>query len=505
LAALGAIITIFALALDPFFQQVIDFPDRWISSGQESSVPIVRVYDSADVVMFQNGKRSAVQEAPIKIVADKFVTGNGSQPIQFGGVTKPEIPVFCPTSNCTWPAYESLGVCSSCTDVSDMLTFGCLYTRVDWVRNLTGGSESVPKYPNGTQCGYFLNITSARPILMSGYLVDSVQSEAGGGDAGEALLMRALPLISNPSRFPLYGDGSINFKNIQNKLQNGIIASIPDGLIENVYQNKSPVAQECVLAWCVKKIESSWYSGSYEEKVIDTYFNETKSGYPWLLDSDGRATAYPGNSTILAPAGNGSAIYGLSNNTSVGTVNVFDDLFPSFYTTKNASDKPTLRLSTNALIPRWRTLEFNPWVSPNNVTRHLERLCAAITDALRNSNSKEMFLGQAWVVEPYVAVRWQFLSLPILLLVFCTIFLATTIYSNSSPQDVWKNSAVAILIHGLPDNIQKKIRSSTTHMGITQTKTKDLKVELQSKGWRASGFFPMTPRQDWNRPPPGWI
>lgn len=43
LAALGAIITLFSLALDPFFQQVVDFPDLWALQGT-SSIPRLLQY-----------------------------------------------------------------------------------------------------------------------------------------------------------------------------------------------------------------------------------------------------------------------------------------------------------------------------------------------------------------------------------------------------------------------------------------------------------------------------
>lgn len=41
LAALGALITIFSLALDPFFQQLVDFPDRWALQGNGSIPQVV--------------------------------------------------------------------------------------------------------------------------------------------------------------------------------------------------------------------------------------------------------------------------------------------------------------------------------------------------------------------------------------------------------------------------------------------------------------------------------
>lgn len=476
-----------------------------MSNGWNSSIPRVIRYETGRLKLFNNGVEAGIQDVIIKSVTDLFFYSNGSQPVTFGNGTRADIPVACPTSNCTWPTYESLGVCSSCVDVSNQLTFGCLSTRVDWIRNLTG-VNSQQKYPNGTQCGYFLNITSEMPVLMSGYLVESVESEAGKADAGEALLMRVLPLITNPTRRPLYGEGSINFKHIQNKLQDGIFTSIPDGLVENVYKNITPVVHECMLAWCVKRFNSSYYWANYEEEVIDTFLNDTGS-YPFVFtNSTDSAVKYSGNSTISVTSGNGTVAYGVSNLTSIRAINVFDDIFPSFYTAKNASDEPLLRYQTNGLAPRLRTMEIVPWASPNNVTRHMERLAVALTNAIRSTPSKELVLGQAFSIERYVAVRWEWLTLPVGLLLSSFIFLAATIYSSAGQEGVWKTSAIATLIYGLPDDMQKKIRSST-QTGTPRSRAKELKVKLQSKGWRVSGglLSPMTPRRIRSRPPSGWI
>lgn len=204
---------------------------------------------------------------------------NGTQPILQGNGTRPEIPLSCPTGNCTWPQYQSLGACSKCADVSNLLTFKCIYTTVDWIANLTWGTDAT--FPNGTMCGYFLNTTSEsdKPVMMSGYLVESVKSDPSGtGAAGEALLTRLLPLTTNPCRQPLYG-GPIHFKNFRNPIADILIVSAPNG-VESVYRNETPIAHECVLSFCVKTFISGYYKASYEEEVVNTFENNTAGPFP---------------------------------------------------------------------------------------------------------------------------------------------------------------------------------------------------------------------------------
>lgn len=207
-------------------------------------------YDPGLGTTYQGGARLAQQDLDLQSITNKFFFDNGTQPIPFGNGTRADIPLSCPTSKCTWTPYQTLGFCSSCVDVSELLTFACLETRVDWTSNLTGtGNETY--YPNSTMCGYFVNITSVMPILMSGYLVNTNDSSQG-----EALLTRALPLVTVPYRLPLWG-GSINFKNIRNPTVDFLLVSAANGSA-GVYRNETPVAQECVFSWCVKTMQSSF-------------------------------------------------------------------------------------------------------------------------------------------------------------------------------------------------------------------------------------------------------
>lgn len=512
LAALGAAITLLSLTLDPFFQQVVDFPERW-TSGSKGFVAITTFYEPRLGSIFNEiGRTMAQRNQDMWPVGEKFFYSNGTQPMKFGNGTRAEIPLFCPTSNCTWPAYETLGVCSSCVDASQLLTFGCHSTRVDWIANLTGAYHE-PTYPNGTVCGYFLNATSDTPVLMSGYNVDPVSSIAGRASAGEALLMRALPLITYPSRQPLFG-GSINFKHIRHRIIDVLISGAPNGA-EGVYRNETPIAHECAIYWCVKTIKSSYYLANYEEEVVKTFINTTAAPPPFYselyddISRNGTSVKYTENVTITTPSANySSSVYGLSNSTALHVINIFDIIFPSFTTVINGSAEPRLRFGFPYIDPITRNFNFNPWLPPNNITLHLERLAIAMTNALRSSplSPSQMSEGTAYHRENFVSVRWIWLALPLSLLLLSFIFLFSTIVLSSRERDdvgIWKTSAIATLLHGLPDELQRKIKTSTIE-GTPRTKAKELKVRLHPKGWKVSENL-FSPKVMQNHPPPGWI
>ncbi|KAF9700647.1 hypothetical protein EKO04_001535 [Ascochyta lentis] len=521
LAALGAMITLVSLALDPFFQQVVDFPDRWALANITGAIPRVTRYSPFYTPEFMQGMETSFINPALRPVVGQFFIDNGTQPVPFGNGTRPDIPLSCPTNNCTWPEYETLGVCSQCVKVTDMLSYACLFTKIDWSADQTGEISDV-SYPNGTVCGYFLNATSSTPVLMSGYIADDNSTQ---GSVGEALLVRTLPLTDMLTKTPVFG-GSVNFKHIVNPILDALIVSAVDGA-ESLLRKEIPIAHECVLAWCVQTMQSTYSSGVYSENITSIFLNTStkKQTFPWESfpveingEVMGNVVLYTQNLTIQPPSlRNHSRIIrssGMfeSDNTTVSNVlQSFDDYFPSYYTIKPSSEKPMLRYKNYLGGPALRRLAFNPLLAPNNITRHMERLATAITNVVRSDdNSKDMLSGEAFNHENYVSVRWEWLALPLGLLLSSLVFLAATIVQSAVEGDrvgVWKTSAIATLLYGLPDDVQRKLTASEED-GTPRAKAKGLRVKLQpNKGWRISDnlFSPFTPKPRLNQPPPGWI
>jgi hypothetical protein len=520
LAALGAMIMLCSLALDPFFQQVVDFPDRWALQDTSSAIPRASYYNPPYNPAYFQGIEDQQNEQNMESVILPYMYGNGSQPMPFGNGTRPEIPLSCPTSNCTWPEYETFAVCSKCVSMEapDLLTYTCMNTSIDWSAHSTG-PISPSKTPNGTVCGYFLNATSEEPILMSGYILNETDTKS---PMGEALLVRVLPLTTMTTKELLFGTGSINFKHIRNPILDTLIVSARNGT-DSVYRQEPPIVHECVLSWCVQTIRSTYDWGKYSEEIISTFENTTAGPSPWESyeipeeEGGGQMIIYTQNITVKPPADPPrpnetvhDPSYGANNVTVGNVINIFCDVFPSYYTADDAFSRPLFRYKNYFEGPRIKTLDFNPWEAPNNITQHMQRLATAMTNVMRSDTSKVMTMGDAYVRETYVSVRWEWLTLPLGLLCIAFIFLAATVAKSAVELDrvgVWKTSAYATLLYGLPDEMQNKLTRSGS-VGTPRAKAKELKVKLQPNGgWRASGFpfSPFTPKPKVNQPPPGWI
>lgn len=348
----------------------------------------------------------------------------------------------------------------------------------------------------GTVCGYFLNVTSDTPVLMSGYRVDA-NSNNSSSARGETLLMRTLPLVTNPARKALY-DGSINFKNVHYPIINALIVSAADGSADSVYRQEPPIAHECMLSWCVKSLRSEYAWGSYREEEITTLLNETKTAFPWnathFPELDMTDTSFAGNISIFPKTTKPDPVeYGVSNETFVDMVTILDEIFPSLLTVANASAPPFLKIRTSFMHKVvFRAVRFNPFLAPNNVTHHLERMAKAMTDAVRSdTSSNEHVVGSAYAPETYVSVQWAWLTFPLTMLVLSTMFLVTTIFKTSQGTDegmtTWKTSAMPTLVYSLPKDAQAEFFSHGTSVSDPYRRKRKIKVRLHTRGgWRVS-------------------
>lgn len=342
---------------------------------------------------------------------------------------------------------------------------------------------------------------------MSGFRVEN------GTDTshGETLLMRTLPLVTNPSRQPLYG-GSISFKHIQYPLLDTLIVSSADGTADSVYEKKIPVAQECVLSWCVKTLLTSFSDGGYEEQVVETFTNTTSTEWPWWTDfrpeSKVTPTEFRANISIIPPSMNITTVpFGVGNTTLLNILFILDDVFPSFLTVANATAQPFIKIRTSAVSNVFfRSVRFSPWLAPNNVTSHLERMAEAMTNVIRSdAGSNELITGSAFSREVYVAVNWAWLTFPLGMLFLSILFLVATMYKTSGDhhEDIgtWKTSAMPALMYGLPKNLQEDIITNTGSGRALHRGSRKVRIRfLPKQGWRVSGQIQPAPAA-----PPGFI
>jgi hypothetical protein len=438
-------------------------------------------YTTPDGISFVNGTISISPGRDFTTFAEPLFFGNG---------TVPALKANCPTSNCTWDPFETLGVCSACEDISQDMQFGCITAPADWLSNVTLADTT---YPIVTACGYsFFPSTDDPPLFMSGYILNE------DGSPGEALSTRIFPLTSaDPfSRVPVFG-GSLHFKDIHNPITDLLISGTPEGG-PGAYRNLTPTAHECVLYWCVKTVESAFYWGTHYENTTKTVQLSTSEEYPWLVTNNSAGDVhilYLDDFSLTLPPGDRPELhnntFGLSNLTALQAAYLFDEIGPSYVTTDNETSIPQYRwLNGGQFFFGFPTVVpmptiSNPWLpSNNNLTAHMEMLAEVMTAVIRNtvddSNQLQLVNGTAWAMRTAVKVSWEWMILPLLLLAFSLVFLFSTIVKSSREEGqvgIWKTSIIAVLFNGLGDEVQRSF-GPNCRMGEAREKARELRVKL---------------------------
>jgi hypothetical protein len=476
---MGSLIILLALPLDLFFQQVIQYPTVWVPAKAPATIARSITFTPPDQFFNLNGSDVLGTDPYMDLV---------TQPLFYSNGTLPDLTVSCPTSNCTFEPFETLAVCSACQDVSSELEFGCFHGPADWLSNFTDYIGDPSLYPNITQCGYFLNASSDSRVLMTGYEVDPTTLALG-----ESLTTRWFPLIDAVTKVP-YFDGSIHFKDIVNPIADFLVVGNPGGA-QAVYQNVTPVAHECYLTWCTQTHKSSLIWGQLSQNITSVFMNSTKTPYPYVffppdpvtgeIDYDFVDNIYitPPKQDILSDQNHEDVTFGLSNTTALQMSFVLDTVQMAFLTADNTSAQPVYKYD-NPSESKKRSLPFNPWLPPNNISAHVEKIATAMTIGIRNTpavnGTLSVVTGTAWDSAVHVEIQWAWITLPLALLAFSLVFLLATVIKSSREEStvgIWKTSAIAILFNGLGEEVQRSV-GPNCRMGQLRMKARELRVKL---------------------------
>ncbi|KAL2839639.1 hypothetical protein BJY01DRAFT_237013 [Aspergillus pseudoustus] len=186
LGSLGAIITIVALAFDPFAQQLVSYPSRQAALHNETaSFRVSQVYESGAYYNQQNG-------------IDNYTDFAMQGAIYNGVFGSPSPRAFtCPTSHCKWPdnsSYILLGVTGGCENVTDSAVNTCDYPFGSYSAdcNIT------------TPGGY--NLTSKRRHQSATFQYTSLNTTAGPAQADPDLINFAVWRLTglNLSQFDVH-------------------------------------------------------------------------------------------------------------------------------------------------------------------------------------------------------------------------------------------------------------------------------------------------------------
>lgn len=409
LVSIGAVITILATAIDPFTQQIVSYPLRQDSTAERALVARAQSYNEGSHVLDVGG---GVKDAPS--IGTKAAVYQGI----FTSDVQPLIP-DCPTGNCTFPAFDSLALCSKCVNVTDD------------VRN----SQTQGRGAIGNVGNWLLNMTYHLPggidVDIQAAYSDKSMKSLGYGPAFVSLTKNGSEITEGLGiKNPLLSLAVLQFKAVD--------AAGYDG----DYLTSPPVVHECVLYFCVQTYNVTVKNSKAHYEVISSWYNETDPVLPEQHGNPDRTLHRPNDQPSLDNSGRDFTIHNRTYGTAL------------WYLNKTLSGTVVTRVSevnsdNNQVDDVLAAMQHS-----DNVGDMMNNFVTSFTNRMRAmaNDTDNKVQGTALISVPYVRVQWAWLSLPILLMVLSLVFLvATSIITKKSNIPVWKTSTLAVIFHGLSE------------------------------------------------------
>lgn len=334
----------------------------------------------------------------------------------------------CPTGNCTFAPYQSLGICSRCENITDSLELsktplGTMLTKYHYT------------LPNG------FSFTTAQNMM---YLMNSTT-----GLDFIKLPAAELPLILNFTAISSAGYGTTSIS-----------------------------ATECALYFCIKTYRATVQEGEFSETVskVSTASNASSSSLgDFALTPD---VCYVNGTRREKP-------YTKFAEDCTYNVNWLSRLALSNSLSPLLQGKGSLFVSNR---PSWKpeTLEavYGTQGNYTDITSVFESLARSLTLQARSKVCKSAVTGITWTVQSFVHVRWPWMILPGALVVLSGFFLVVTILHTRN-QYIWKSSPLALLFSGLTVDSPEPLKADPTLKGMEDTSRKmELLLETSAEGVR---------------------
>jgi len=464
LATLGAVITIAALAIEPFAQQILEIGTRTVSQpSNEASMEYARSWQSNAFhstgrgecmssntldgsvpgqhahsepslafllyaclpILTQDLAESVIDFSPATLILQTGIL-NGMT----GAVAN--VPFRCPTSECRWPQLTSLALCGKCSNITDSARVNC--TRI-------------PGF-YAAQCVYTPSDDFFDPINMT-------RANAGDTYISSTLFQttaNAAPEIDRPRV------GFMAASSIGEAIMKGDITD--PGRVD---------VTTCEWYWCMQTYRNVTATNgnihvnrtdSVPLKLTDTYSNNGSRWHGYVPESDPE---------------------GQDPDHTPGRFNITNDASSSLFVFLRESF--TLRLDPQT---RWGetniTAATASYVASNSLEHITLDIAETVTNLIRsydNINASTTY-GTIARSETYVVVRWGWLSLPLLMTLLANLLLVLSIIYSASRPELFKSSILAVIFHGLRgwQRDQLQIRRPETASALEDT-ARQMKTELR--------------------------
>jgi len=415
LPSLGALLTVATVAVNPFMQQIIHY--RFIDVEQGAALlPVIHHHRSNGDPGYVAENLTMFSAASIAFVSPLSSTFN--------------VTSFCPSGNCTWPAFQTLGICSHCTNLTDQIETGSVDASSDAFLEHFYSNETFEEersyLPNGLYLPTGFYVNGSHRIHYTDSSLDSVNFNI----STTSLMYQNL--------YP-YDDTSRGFAS-----NNLSVAYADRGslIIDFLMMTQSFAgrfaAHECLLQYCVKNISAVQQNGQLVETEHDTWTNNSEA-----------ARQYPLAQQVI---GTWSRPYLLQPPDQERVFSVRQP--PQVELTTWLSGQLSRAGNGGGTNSNIMTQSIEGVLENNEA--ELPQLIANVADALTTAfrmRSNDTAPGVMYVNEAHIEIQWAWITLPLILFMLAVCFVGAVAWecghAGDAPVNVWKNSLVAALFHGM--------------------------------------------------------
>lgn len=416
LAYAGSFVFLAAFIIGPTVQQMVEIRIRQIELPSNATVPICNNSYYEVIGLGSGSGQNRVNLPMIGAMYDGFLQTSSQSPL------RPN----CPSGNCTYPRYQSLGICHQCTDFSDQL----VYLNPDT-------NATIPTSVNST-CSQHVDMCEIQWPRAGLSLPDNdgiINSTIGRSTKIDPSLKSS------------------------DKATISIFRAVMSRTWQNHHPGTSPVAVQCLVRFCIKTYEAVINAGDFQENVVatswkDSYLNTADSFTFQNYLSIPAKPCYVNGTERLEPWNDedrAHCVFNVTGQSGISLYNTLDGL-----TTGDGSGPVPNRpfLSSDVMQALYGFFDLDSLQSPDagtfgSVDRAFKSLSDVTTDQARGSIANcggAVAYGIQFNDELYIHVRWIWLTPTTVVLAFCLVFFLATIV-QSGRDDLWKSSPLAYLFY----------------------------------------------------------
>ncbi|KAI9890983.1 MAG: hypothetical protein M1814_003484 [Vezdaea aestivalis] len=489
LALLGAFITVVALAVDPFTQNIIAVRNCQIpSTNQTALIPTADTYNSW-IGGIQRNNTSPNPGDFILWGINRFVPDSDIIASAYSGlfssattVIKPSaIRSSCPGINCTFQRYSTLGVCHRCANISSSVETVCSPSPP--------AQENIfrPRCKWSLPSGQMLQNYTESDNLLNGTIAEVFINFAIANSTASTVALPHVPgtftnvtILANVTMDPKCTITSEN--------DCGNSAGVPN-------MDFGPIAFECSLFPCTRTYTASVIGGAIVETEVKRSFGQGN----WLNDRGDSSKALSPDKVQINPNEDCTSKWPHKDGSpppctyTAGPEFIMSlgNFFWSFWNGTSTGRHYGEATSTNDAM----AILYSGGVT--NFT-HIDRVLGAMADSMtaairltgRVDSDSPVYgrgqgkvEGQVMLADTCIDVRWGWIALPaaVALLTLLLLIPAVVLGRAARSQPAWKSSALAVLFHGLDDTAELASKAPLLTAAEMEKEARGLWVRLSDE------------------------